>query len=209
MRDPSRAPVPMLLTPALQHYAWGDPRIIPELLGLGSSREPCAEAWFGAHPQASARARLADTEQPLDALVQAHPTWFHTQGVEAHSGEMPYLLKLLAAEKPLSIQVHPNRAQARAGFAREEHAGIARDAAQRCYRDRNHKPELIVALTPFHALCGFRPPEQIHSRMRELPELQVLLPPFRPNSAGIRALLESYHALPDAQLQPALRQVLA
>ena len=91
-------------------------------------------------------------------LVAADPE--HTVGpavLERFGPHLPFLVKILAAESPLSIQVHPTLEQAQAGFAAEEAAGVPRDAAERTYKDPNHKPELLCALEPFEALCGFRP----------------------------------------------------
>ena len=121
----------------MQHYDWGDLAAIPDLLGVPNDGQPWAELWFGTHPGGPASvdgSPLADV-----------------------SGELPYLLKVLAAGEPLSIQTHPTTAQAVAGFAREEAAGIALDAPQRIYRDTSAKPELLCALTPFEAVCGFKP----------------------------------------------------
>ena len=110
----------------VQHYAWGDPRFIPDLLGVEPDGRPWAELWLGTHP--GGPATLADGE-PLERLT----------------GRLPYLLKVLAAAEPLSLQAHPSRAQAEAGFA----AGR--------YPDPEPKPELLCALTPFEAFCGVRP----------------------------------------------------
>jgi mannose-6-phosphate isomerase len=121
-----------------QHYAWGDPVAIPQLLGQPADGRPWAEWWLGTHPSAPS---LLEDRTPLSTV----------------SGELPYLLKLLAAAQPLSLQTHPDRATAEAGFARENAASIAIDSAARIYRDPFAKPELLCALTTFDTLCGFRP----------------------------------------------------
>ena len=121
-----------------QHYAWGDTDAIPELLGLEPDGTPWAEWWLGTHPAAPS---TLDGGEPLSSV----------------SGQLPYLLKLLAAAEPLSLQTHPDMATAAAGFAREEAAGIAIESPGRIYRDPFAKPELLCALTPFDTLCGFRP----------------------------------------------------
>ena len=105
---------------------------------------PAAELWFGAHPGDPSPGARATT---LDRGARRR----------AASAALPFLVKILAAERALSIQVHPTRAQAEAGYDREEAAGIPLDARERNYVDRNHKPELLCALTPFEGLCGFRP----------------------------------------------------
>ncbi len=122
----------------VQHYAWGDRTFLPELLGVDPDGRPWAEWWLGTHPGGPA------------TLVDGGP-------LRDTAGELPYLLKVLAAAEPLSLQTHPSAAQAAAGFAREERDGPALDAPHRIYRDPSAKPELICALTPFDAVCGFRP----------------------------------------------------
>lgn len=140
----------------IRPYAWGSPTAIPALLGLEPTGEPVAEMWIGAHPGAPSRifaegttllvAVAADPEQMLGADV-----------ARRYQGELPFLLKLLAADKTLSLQTHPTIEQAHEGHAAEDAEGIPIDAPHRSYQDRNHKPELLVALTEFDALCGFRP----------------------------------------------------
>lgn len=127
-------------------YAWGSTTLIAELQGREPSGTPEAEIWFGDHPGSPSRVDDG-TGRPLDLVLS-----------EAGIAPLPYLLKILAAETSLSIQAHPSRDQAAAGFAREEAVGIPRDAAHRLYRDENHKPEIIVALSEtFRALVGLRP----------------------------------------------------
>lgn len=129
-------------------YAWGSSSAIASLLGKDPSGAPEAELWLGDHPACPARVKA--TGQSLITWGASHPERFGT-------GPLPFLLKVLAAESPLSIQAHPNRVQAQLGFARENAAGLDPDSPNRNYRDANHKPEVIVALSDFSALCGFRP----------------------------------------------------
>ncbi len=125
-------------------YAWGSATLIPALEGRVPTGAPEAEVWFGDHPGDPSD---LDDGRTLDAFLAARG-----------DAELPYLLKLLATGSSLSIQAHPSKAQAVVGFAREEEAGIARDGADRTYRDDNHKPEIIVALSEvFRALVGLRP----------------------------------------------------
>lgn len=145
------------LTNVLRPYPWGSQTAIAQLLGREPSGGPEAELWLGAHPDAPSVAHTADGPVPLDALITAEPQ--RTLGSESRArfgDRLPFLMKLLAADKALSLQVHPSLAQARAGFAAENAAGVPRAAANRSYRDDNHKPEMIYALTRFGALCGFR-----------------------------------------------------
>ncbi|MHA7277301.1 mannose-6-phosphate isomerase, class I [Arthrobacter sp. HLT1-21] len=148
-----------LLENTLRPYAWGSETAIAELLGRVPSGGPEAELWMGAHPDSPSRAVLDDgTRVNLDHLIASDPV--RTLGASAvqHFGaRLPFLLKVLAAAAPLSLQVHPSSSQARAGFDAENAAGLPADAPHRNYRDGSHKPEMIFALTTFEALCGFRP----------------------------------------------------
>jgi mannose-6-phosphate isomerase len=144
----------------LRDYAWGSTTAIAGLLGRPESGSPEAELWIGAHPDSPSVARRPDgTTVPLNDLIAEDPE--HYLGAESVAGfgpRLPFLTKILAASQPLSLQVHPSLEQAKAGFARENAEGVAPDAPHRNYRDDNHKPEMIFALTPFEALCGFRRP---------------------------------------------------
>jgi mannose-6-phosphate isomerase len=144
----------------LRPYAWGSTTAIAELLGQPASGGPEAELWIGAHPDSPSTAVHPNgVTQPLDALIAADPLrCLGSESLAEFGPRLPFLTKLLAAEQPLSLQVHPSLDQAREGFARENAAGIPANAADRNYRDDNHKPEMIFALTPFKALCGFRSP---------------------------------------------------
>ncbi|GGV18759.1 mannose-6-phosphate isomerase, class I [Streptomyces litmocidini] len=143
------------LVNTVRPYAWGSTTAIPELLGIAPTGEPQAEMWMGAHPGAPSRTGRG----ALNELIAADPVReLGERTVEKFGPRLPFLLKLLAAGAPLSLQVHPDLAQAEAGYAAEEAAGIPVDAPHRTYKDANHKPELICALTPFDGLCGFRNP---------------------------------------------------
>jgi len=155
---PAAGPRIALLENPIQEYAWGSRTAIAELLGHSApARRPQAEMWMGAHPHAASRVRLDGHRVSLIEWIERHPDEVLGAPVrERFAGRLPFLFKVLAVERPLSIQAHPDARQAREGFAREEAQGIDRDAPERCYRDRSHKPELICALTPFRALRGFR-----------------------------------------------------
>ena len=171
----------------VQHYAWGSHTAIPELLGRPSpAPEPWAELWMGAHPMATSRVVGAGESLPLDAYVARDPEAVLGAATAARfERKLPFLFKVLAAAEPLSIQAHPSLAQAREGFERENRAGIPLDAPQRCYRDALHKPELICALTPFHALNRFREPREIVERFAAL-DVTALAEPL----AALRARLD-------------------
>jgi mannose-6-phosphate isomerase class I len=197
------------LIPGIQHYAWGDRHFVPDLLGIPNPDNiPHAEVWMGAHPALPARLSLAERELRFDELLAAHGPAFLGSGVAETFEGLPYLLKILAAAEPLSIQVHPTKTQAEDGFRREDASGVPRDAPHRSYRDANHKPEVLVALTPFHALAGFRPLHEIGTVLDGFGELTGLLPPFVPTPDGLRAVVEAYLALPDDDLHPALARLV-
>ncbi len=163
-----------------RHYEWGSPTAIPELMGVPPDGRPVAELWYGAHPDdpAVVPARRAR----LDELIAADPRGMLGPSVaDRFGGRLPFLLKVLAAERALSIQVHPDLDQARQGFAAEDAAGIPRDAPERNYRDANHKPELICALSPLEALCGFRPVRRVAALLDAAGAAEL---------AGVRAALE-------------------
>ncbi|MFI1094773.1 mannose-6-phosphate isomerase, class I [Streptomyces sp. NPDC020917] len=143
----------------IRPYAWGSTTAIPELLGTAPNGEPQAELWMGAHPGAPSRIDRGSGPVPLDAVIAADPAGeLGESAVKRFGPTLPFLFKVLAAGAPLSVQVHPDLAQARAGFADEEARGVPLDAPHRNYKDANHKPEMIVALSPFDGLCGFRRP---------------------------------------------------
>ncbi|MEV6806261.1 mannose-6-phosphate isomerase, class I [Streptomyces sp. NPDC051132] len=149
------------LTNAVRPYPWGSITALPALMGLPPDGSPQAEMWMGAHPAAPSRVERAGRQLGLDRVIGGDPAGELGDGLVRRFGpRLPFLLKLLAADAPLSLQVHPDAEQAAAGFARENAEGIPLDAPYRTYRDAQHKPEMIVALTPFTGLCGFRPPRE-------------------------------------------------
>jgi len=181
----------------IQNYAWGSVSAIAELRGLEPADSPEAELWFGAHHLGSAtlpeRAGLA-----LIDAIQSNPA--HELGeatISRFGPELPYLLKLLAVARPLSIQVHPSAEQAAAGFAGETAAGVPLDAPNRTFCDTSHKPELIVPLAGFEALVGFRPVVDTLALLDEIgaPELHGLRTAL--DVGGLRQALEYVLGLPD------------
>ncbi|MFI9050024.1 mannose-6-phosphate isomerase, class I [Streptomyces sp. NPDC053427] len=147
------------LANTVRPYAWGSTTAIPELLGVEPTGAPEAELWMGAHPGAPSRVDRGAGPVSLAEVIEATPeTELGEPTLRAFGPRLPFLLKLLAAGSPLSLQVHPDLAQAKEGFADEERRGVPLDAPHRNYKDANHKPELICALTPFDGLCGFRHP---------------------------------------------------
>ncbi|MFE1956166.1 mannose-6-phosphate isomerase, class I [Streptomyces sp. NPDC059524] len=145
------------LTNPIRPYAWGSATAIPHLLGTEPTGEPQAEMWMGAHPGAPS----GTDRGPLNEVIDAAPEReLGPEAVAKFGPHLPFLLKLLAAGAPLSLQVHPDLRQAQQGYEAEERAGIPLAAPHRNYKDANHKPELVCALTEFDGLCGFRDPEE-------------------------------------------------
>ena len=178
----------LALDGAPRHYEWGSSTAIPDLLGVEPDGRPLAELWFGAHPHDSST--LPTVGGSLAEFVAADPETTLGPAVAARfGGRLPFLVKILAASRSLSIQVHPNLDQAREGYVREDAAGIAEDAPERNYKDANHKPELFCALTPFDALCGFRPVDQTLALLTDLalPELNFLVDQLRRDDDPLRA----------------------
>jgi mannose-6-phosphate isomerase len=179
------------LTGLIQPYAWGSRTSIPELLGVEPTGEPQAELWFGAHPLAPS---TVDGE-PLDKVVAQDPVGVVGRAsVEAFGPRLPFLLKVIAAAQPLSLQAHPSREQAEAGYAREQAAGVPRDAPHRTYRDSWPKPELLCALVETEALCGFREPRETYRLFEKLgvPSALELVTPLAsdgvPAAEGLRVV---------------------
>lgn len=164
-----------------RQYAWGSETLLADLQGREPSGQPEAEIWFGTHPVSPAR--VSETGEALSELIEP----------------LPFLVKFLAAAEPLSIQAHPDRARAEKRFAEENAAGIALDDPARLYRDANHKPELLVAITDFAALCGFRPiaeaVDEIESLAIAAPELEELVRALE--GGGYKAAVEWAFAHPE------------
>lgn len=149
----------------VQHYAWGGQTFLPHLLRRTNTEcQPWAEYWLGTHPAGPAIATTGDREQRLQSVLRA-------SGFD----DLQFLLKVLDVEQMLSVQVHPSRTQARAGFERENRAATPIDAPQRSYKDDNHKPELMVALSEFWLLHGVAATAEIEARLSEQSYLHPLL----------------------------------
>ena len=186
-----------LIESSVQHYAWGSRTFIPGLLGESSpAAEPQAELWMGAHPKAPSTVLIQDKRISLLELIRKNPVDILGKSVaKRFSDTLPFLFKVLAAAKPLSIQAHPNRDQAREGYAKENRKNIPLNAANRNYRDENPKPEIICALTSFWALKGFRKVEEILFLMDKIGittldgELEALRE--KPNREGLKTFFKA------------------
>jgi mannose-6-phosphate isomerase len=174
-----------LLGNTVQPYAWGSRTAIAELLGEPTpSAGPQAELWMGAHPSAPSVLTRDGVVGTLTAAIAANPGLELGERVARRfGGRLPFLLKVLAADKALSVQLHPTREQAEAGFADEERRGVPRNARERVYVDDWPKPEILCALTPFEALAGLRPADQAAEAIEGLglPELKELVAGLRAN----------------------------
>ncbi|MDP9705688.1 MULTISPECIES: mannose-6-phosphate isomerase [Rahnella] len=169
----------------VQNYAWGSKDALTKLYGIKDAEgRPMAELWMGAHPKCSSQIENSRGENlSLRDQISAGLSAQLGEKVAKRFGELPFLFKVLCADQPLSIQVHPSKSAAEIGYAKENAAGIPLDAAERNYKDPNHKPELVYALTPFQAMNGFR----------ELREIVSLLQPV----AGAHPLIASFLTSPD------------
>ncbi|MGI3786344.1 MAG: mannose-6-phosphate isomerase, class I [Janthinobacterium lividum] len=155
----------MRMKGVVQPYAWGSTTFIPQLLGTEPTDEPQAELWLGAHPSAPS---MLDG-RPIDELIAEDPEGvLGAASVNEFGPKLSFLLKVLAAAEPLSLQAHPSRSQAEEGYAREEEAGVAVDAKDRLFKDDWPKPEMLCALIESEALCGFRDPSRTHALVEQL-----------------------------------------
>tara|TARA_R110002049_G_scaffold309212_1_gene518681 strand:- start:4098 stop:5321 length:1224 start_codon:yes stop_codon:yes gene_type:complete len=162
----------------IQNYAWGGKQYIPQLLGIDSHDEKCAEYWLGAHVNAPSTIKTPEGEQPLDSYLMSNLMDSLGNNIVDKFGRLPFLFKVLDVHDMLSIQVHPTKKEAEKGFKYENEQGIPLKAANRNYKDDNHKPEIMVALSEFWLLHGFLPKNQLIKRLQETPEFVGLLPIF-------------------------------
>jgi mannose-6-phosphate isomerase len=200
----------LVLDNPIQDYAWGSRTAIAEFLGRPSpSPGPEAELWIGAHPKAPSRIVEPPGLGTLDRAIQNDPVGLLGATVcDRFGNELPFLFKLLAAAEPLSIQAHPNQEQARAGWGRENAEGIPVDAPRRNYRDPNHKPELVCALSAFTVLKGFRALDELARNLQPVAG-QELLPDVgrvarERSPAALRALFARMMTLDADERKPVL-----
>jgi mannose-6-phosphate isomerase len=189
-----------LLRNEIRPYAWGSVTALPQFLGTDPTGQPAAELWMGAHP--GAPSRLADAAGTLAGLVAAEPERMLGRAVARRFDKtLPFMLKVLAVERPLSLQAHPDGAQAAAGYAEEEARGVPLDAAERNYKDPNHKPEQVCALTTFTGMCGFRPVLESAALLAELdaPSLNGYAERLVAEG-GLREVVTAVLTMPDAAI---------
>ncbi len=197
----------------IKDYPWGSRTAIQYRYNIkNQNNEPQAEMWMGCHPNGSSQ--LVDDENNqmnLAEFIQQAPE--SILGAAFHKfGELPFLFKILAADKPLSIQVHPSKSSAEIGFAEENKQGILLSSPNRNFKDPNHKPELVYAITPFSALNGFRPFADILRLFDglELPSVQASLKAFMQSPSGetLKVLFEALLNLKGTDRQNAVQALL-
>jgi len=190
-----------------RHYDWGGSSFIPQLLKIENpTNQPFAEYWMGAHPSAPSTIDTIDLPKQLDVCIQSDPVYFLGENTTSVYGQLPYLFKILDVQKMLSIQVHPTKEAAEIGFALEEKIGIDMQAPHRNYKDKNHKPEVMVALSDFWLLHGFQPAEMITATLQTYESFHCLLPHF--DNGNYKALYQYVMQLSAEESDLILKPVL-
>lgn len=185
---------------SVQNYAWGSKTALTDLYGIANPDNlPMAELWMGAHPKSSSKVQDASGQtRALREVIEQDKARLLGSAVANRFGELPFLFKVLCADQPLSIQVHPNKKNSETGFAKENAAGIPLDAAERNYKDPNHKPELVFALTPFLAMNAFREFSDIVSLLQPVAGAHPAIAHFL-QAPGAERLSELFAALLNMQ----------
>ena len=189
----------------VQHYAWGGTQFIPNLLNVkNEKKQPFAELWMGTHVKGSSSVQTVDGSILLEDLINKAPTKKLGKKIAADfNNKLPFLIKVLDVNNMLSIQAHPTKKEAEIGFARESKTNIGVTAPNRTYRDDNHKPEVMVALTDFWLLHGFQSKEGI-DKVLQIPEFNSLQSSFKENNIFqlYKAIMEMPQSKVDTILAP-------
>ncbi|MBS9427274.1 mannose-6-phosphate isomerase [Photorhabdus akhurstii] len=193
----------------IQHYSWGSKTALTDIYGVENPDNlPMAELWMGTHPKSSSFVTNPETGKPiaLNELIASDPEKYLGKKVSDRFHRLPFLFKVLCAAQPLSIQVHPDKKSAEEGFAKENIAGIPLDSTERNYKDDNHKPELVYALTPFRAMNGFRPLNEIAQLLEFVIAAHPKIPYFiqTPNEQNLACLFSQLLNMGGKQKQLAL-----
>lgn len=197
----------------IKHYDWGSLTAVSQIFNYPNpTHQPIAEVWFGAHPQGTSKAITEQGECDLNQLIQRDPKALLGEKIAAaFDQKLPFLFKILSAQSPLSIQVHPDLAQAKAGFLRENQLNIALSDPIRNYKDPNHKPELTYAITPFYALNGFRECSEIIAlfELLDCQALSSILHDFKlyPTEKGLEQFFKAILTLTEAQKTDAIARL--
>jgi mannose-6-phosphate isomerase len=196
----------------IQHYAWGGHEFLPDLLQVpNAAKKPFAEYWMGAHVNAPSMITISDDEKtPLNELIAVEPALMLGEAVAKVFGRLPYLFKILDVKDMLSIQVHPSKKDAIKGYEEENARDISKDDPKRNYKDDNHKPELMYALSDFWLLHGFKTPEKLQKIFSEVPELAFLRSIFQKKGYDglYRHVMEMEQAEVNKILQPLLDRII-
>ncbi|WP_229607887.1 mannose-6-phosphate isomerase, class I [Vibrio parahaemolyticus] len=201
----------------IQNYAWGSKTAIQDLFGIENpNQEPQAEIWMGAHPNGCSKIELGGKEVLLSEFINNDRARVLSSDTDRKFGELPYLFKVLAVGNALSIQVHPSKQEAEQGFAKEEVLGVERTSFERNYRDLNHKPELVYALTPYQAMNGFRALNEIIELFSlvlekvDLPVIEGLLDTFKTDlsSRGLKVFFTGILSLKSTNKESAIRGLI-
>ncbi len=191
----------------VQHYSWGGFDYIPDWLGdENRDNKPYAEYWMGAHPSASSILVKDDEETLLYDAIKQDPAAYVGKEVFEKFGELPYLFKILDVKDMLSIQVHPSKTEAEKGYEAEEAAGVLLQAANRNYKDKNHKPEVVVALSEFWLLHGFLDKEALLEVLKAVPEFGGFDDVF--NLDGYRGLYQYVMEMPQDEVNSLLEPLV-
>lgn len=189
----------------IQHYPWGGHQYIPRLLALENSyNKPFAEYWLGAHPNHPSVIKANGSEETLNDFIGKHKEVLGKASRKFDS--LPFLLKILDVRQMLSIQVHPNKASAEIGFHKENELGIPLTATYRNYKDNNHKPEMMVALSDFWLLHGFKPADKLMQTLSAIPGFSFLIDEFKTN--GYKALYEKVMLMDQGEADEILKPIV-
>jgi len=190
----------------IQQYAWGGSTYLSKLLLVANpENKPFAEYWLGAHDNAPAELEGAEPAK-LNEYIRQQPETSLGRAVAQRFGRLPYLLKILDVKDMLSIQVHPTKKNAELEFAAENEKGIALTAPHRNYKDDNHKPELMLALSEFWLLHGFKPEEELMRILSTVSELRFLQPVF--SMEGYKGLYKEVMEMPQQKVNALLKPLL-
>jgi mannose-6-phosphate isomerase len=195
----------------VQHYSWGGTTFLPKLLSIENpNHKPFAEYWLGIHAGGPSSIEVNQQSVLLSDAIATDPKAALSEPVYSHFGGLPYLFKVLDVKDMLSIQVHPTKEYAKVAFEKEEAAGIALNAPNRNYKDTNHKPEIMLAMSEFWLLHGFKSEAKILETLENIAEFQVLVPLYK--SEGLKGLyqflMEMEQAQVDSFLSPVVKRAL-
>lgn len=195
----------------VQHYSWGGTTFLPKLLSIENpNHKPFAEYWLGIHAGGPSSIEVNQQSVLLSDAIETDPKAALSEPVLNHFGGLPYLFKVLDVKDMLSIQVHPTKEYAKVAFEKEEAAGISLNAPNRNYKDTNHKPEIMLAMSEFWLLHGFKSEAKILETLENIAEFQVLVPLYK--SEGLKGLyqflMEMEQAQVDSLLSPVVKRAL-